>query len=314
MKAGNEMAPALEQIRLTARLRSNREPDHQPSWSCALPGHIKFQKRRNVMSDAATQTQMDHAPGTFCWIELATTDGPGAKKFYSELFGWEAQDSPIGPDMVYTMLKLNGKDVGALYQKGEMMKDVPTHWASYVSVSSADEIVAKAKSLGATIRQEAFDVMDIGRMAVITDPTGATFCIWQPKKHQGLGIKGETNSLCWNELLTNDPDKAIDFYSKLFGWKTKTDSGATPYTEIINGEEHIGGIMQIQPQMGPIPPNWGIYIAVDDCDGTAQKAVSLGGRQYVPPTDIPKVGRFAVLSDPQGAVFSIIKLGLQHDN
>ena len=113
------------------------------------------------MSDAATQTQMEHAPGNFCWIELATTDGSGAKKFYTELFGWEAQDSPIGPDMVYTILRLNGKDVGALFQKGEMMKDVPTYWASYVSVISADETVAKAKSLGATIRQEAFDVMDV---------------------------------------------------------------------------------------------------------------------------------------------------------
>ena len=264
------------------------------------------------MTDTATQTQMEHAPGSFCWIELATTDGPGAKKFYSELFGWEAQDSPVGPDMVYTMLKLNGKDVGALFQKGEAMKQVPTHWASYVSVTSADEIAAKAKALGATVVQEPFDVMEVGRMAVIADPTGAHFCIWQPKQHKGVGIKGELNSLCWNELLTNDTTKAIDFYTKLFGWKTKTDSGATPYTEITNGDEHIGGIMQIQPQMGPMPPNWGIYIAVDDCDGTAQKATSLGGRQYVPPTDIPNVGRFAVLSDPQGAVFNIIKLDLQH--
>jgi uncharacterized protein len=111
------------------------------------------------MTEAATQAQMEHAPGSFCWIELATTDGPGAKKFYSELFGWEAQDSPIGPDMVYTMLKLNGKDVGALYQKGEMMKQVPTHWASYVSVTSADETAAKAKALGAAIVQEPFDVI-----------------------------------------------------------------------------------------------------------------------------------------------------------
>jgi len=269
-------------------------------------------KGDEAMSDTATQTQLEHAPGTFCWIELATTDGPGAKKFYAELFGWEAQDSPVGPDMVYTMLSLNGKHVGALFQKGESMKQVPTHWASYIRVTSADETAAKAKALGGTVMGEPFDVMDVGRMAVITDPTGANFCLWQPRKHQGVGIKGETNSLCWNELLTNDTAKAIDFYTKLFGWKTKTDTGATPYTEIINGEEHIGGIMQIQPQMGPIPPNWGIYIAVDDCDGIAQKATSLGGRQYVPPTDIPNVGRFAVLSDPQGAAFSIIKLNLQH--
>jgi predicted enzyme related to lactoylglutathione lyase len=264
------------------------------------------------MSDTATQTQLDHAPGSFCWIELATTDGPAAKSFYTELFGWEAQDDPIGPGMVYTTLKLNGKSVGALYQKGEEMKQVPTHWASYICVTSADETAAKAKSLGGTVIMEPFDVMEHGRMAAIADPAGANFCVWQAKQTKGVGVKGETGSLCWNELLTNDTEKAKDFYTKLFGWKSKTDSGAIPYTEWINGEDHIGGMMQIQPFMGPMPPNWGIYIAVDDCDASAQKAVALGGRQYVPPTDIPNVGRFAVVSDPQGGVFNIIKLNLEH--
>jgi predicted enzyme related to lactoylglutathione lyase len=136
------------------------------------------------MTDTATQPQMGHAPGSFCWIELATTDGEAAKKFYGELFGWEAQDNPMGPGMVYTMLKLNGKDVGALYEKGEEMKQVPTHWASYVSVESADEIAAKAKSLGGAVIMEPFDVMEHGRMAVITDPTGAVFSIWQDKQHK----------------------------------------------------------------------------------------------------------------------------------
>src|SRR5215510_3256555 len=267
------------------------------------------------MSETGTQTQLEHAPGTFCWIELATTDGPGAKKFYGELFGWTSEDSPVGPDMVYTMLRLNGKDVGALYQKGEEMKQVPTHWASYIAVTSADETAAKAKALGGTVVQEPFDVMEHGRMAVIADPTGAHFCLWQPKQHKGIGVRGETNSLCWNELLTNDTEKAKDFYTKLFGWNSKTDSGGMPYTEWINGDDHIGGMMQIQPQMGPVPPHWGIYIAVDDCDGTVAKAQSLGAKTFVPPTDIPNVGRFAVLADPQGAAFNIIKLNLQdHKN
>ena len=129
------------------------------------------------MSDTATQTQLEHAPGAFCWIELATTDGPAAKQFYSELFGWEGNDTPISDGMVYTTLKLNGKDVGALYQKGEKeIKQVPTHWASYISLTNADEIAAKAKSLGGTVVKEPFDVMDVGRMAVIIDPTGAAFC------------------------------------------------------------------------------------------------------------------------------------------
>ena len=265
------------------------------------------------MSETATQTQIENAPGSFCWIELATTDGPAAKKFYGELFGWEGSDTPISEGMVYTTLKLNGKDVGALYQKGgEEMKHIPTHWASYISVTSSDETAAKAKALGGTVVMEPFDVMEHGRMAIIADPTGAHFCLWQPKQHQGIGVRGETNSLCWNELLTNDTEKAKDFYTKLFGWNSKTDSGQTPYTEWINGEDHIGGMMQIQPNMGPIPPHWGIYIAVDDCDGKVAQAQSLGGKTFVPPTDIPNVGRFAVLSDPQGATFNIIKLNLQH--
>src|SRR6266576_461164 len=202
------------------------------------------------MSDTATQAQIDHAPGSFCWIELATTDGPGAKKFYSEIFGWEAQDSPVGPDMVYTMLRLDGKDVGALYQKGEMMKDVPTAWASYISVTSADEIAAKAKALGGTVVKEPFDVMDVGRMAVIIDPTGAAFCIWQPRKHAGFGIKGAPNTVCWNELMTTDTAGASDFYTKLFGWVDNTHGGPMPYTEFKNGDTHAGGMMQIAPHMG----------------------------------------------------------------
>jgi uncharacterized protein len=265
------------------------------------------------MSEAATQTQLTHAPGSFCWAELATTDGEGAKKFYSELFGWTAQDNPMGPGMVYTMLKLNGKDVGALYEKGEMMKNVPTVWASYISVANADEIAAKAKSLGGTVMQEPFDVQDFGRMAVITDPTGATFCIWQPGTHLGYGVKGEPNTVCWNELLTTDPERAIDFYTKLFGWTADTHGGPMPYTEWKNGAEHAGGMMQIAPHMGPMPPHWGIYFAVDDCDATFQKATSLGAQAYVPPMDIENVGRFATLSDPQGAVFAIIKLAPHHE-
>jgi uncharacterized protein len=265
------------------------------------------------MSETGAQTQMEFAPGSFCWAELATTDGPAAKKFYGELFGWEADDIPVGPGMVYTMLKRDGKDTGALYEKGEMMKDVPTHWASYISVASADEIAAKAKALGATVMKEPFDVMDVGRMAVIIDPTGASFCIWQAGKRTGFGVKGQTNTVCWNELLTTDSTRAIDFYTRLFGWEANTHGGPMAYTEWMNGAEHAGGMMQIAPHMGPVPPHWGIYFAVDDCDATFQKATSLGARAFVPPMDIENVGRFSTMSDPQGAVFSIIKLTPQHE-
>jgi predicted enzyme related to lactoylglutathione lyase len=265
------------------------------------------------MSDTAAQTQLEFAPGTFCWAELATTDAPGAKKFYGELFGWEVQDIPIGPGMVYTMLQVDGKNAAALYQKDESMKEVPTHWASYISVASADETSAKAKALGGTVMKEPFDVMDAGRMAVIIDPTGAAFCVWQPGKHHGFEIKGQPNTVSWNELLTTDTARAIDFYSRLFGWTANTHGAPMEYTEWMNGAEHVGGMMQIAPHMGPVPPHWGIYCAVDDCDATFQKAKSLGARALVPPMDIENVGRFAVIQDPQGAAFSIIKLTEKHE-
>src|SRR3990172_3923120 len=115
------------------------------------------------MTEARLQEEPEFAPGTFCWVELGTTNGNAAKKFYTELFGWSFNDNPIGPDMVYTMLTLNGKDVGALYQMTSEMtsQDIPPHWLSYVSVTSADETAERAKALGATLLKEPFDVFDV---------------------------------------------------------------------------------------------------------------------------------------------------------
>lgn len=257
----------------------------------------------------ATTTQ--HAPGTFCWPELATTDQPGAKTFYTRLFGWEFTDSEMGPGEVYTMLKIGGRDVGALYnmRKEEREHGVPPHWNSYVAVANADQSAAKAKSLGGTLMAEPFDVMDLGRMAIIQDPTGAMFCIWQAKKHTGAGVLGEVGSLCWTELMTTDAGKARPFYTGLFGWKAEDKPmGPMTYTVFKNGEVPAGGMMQITKDMGPVPSNWMVYFDVSDCDATVAKATSLGAKVNVPPMDIPEVGRFAMLIDPQGAYFAVIKL------
>lgn len=254
-----------------------------------------------------------HAPGSFCWIELGTSDTDAAKKFYSGLFGWEAVDLPAGPDMVYTMLKLRGLEVGALYKlrPDQTAHGVPPHWMSYVSVSSADDSASKAKSLGATLLAEPFDVMDVGRMAILQDPQGAHFCVWQAKAHIGFRLVGETGAFGWDELWTTDTKAAADFYTALFGWTTK-ESGQIEeggnYTEWQLRGQSIGGMMKIRPEMGPVPPNWLPYFMVDDCNATADKAKSSGGKLLVPPTDIPDVGRFSVIQDPQGATFAIIKL------
>jgi len=243
-----------------------------------------------------------YEPGMFCWVELATPDAAAAKKFYMSLFGWAANDMPI-PDGVYTIFQKDGHDLGALYQN----KDVPPNWASYINVTSADDSAKKAQGLGANLVAPPFDVMDIGRMAVVADPQGATFCLWQAKKQIGATIRGETGTLCWNELMTSDPEASRDFYGSLFGWNFKP---SPEYTEISVGATGIGGMLTMTPDMQGMPPTWSPYFAVDDCDATADSAKSLGAQIYVKPTDIPNVGRFAVMADPQGAPFDIIKVAM----
>ena len=265
------------------------------------------------MTEARMQETPTFAPGTFCWVELGTTDSEGAKKFYTDLFGWSFTDNPMGPDGVYTMLKQDGKDVGGLYQLTSDMtsKGIPPNWMSYVAVTSADETAAKAKELGGTLLQDPFDVFTIGRMAVIQDPTGAVFSLWQPGTHQGAGVCNIPNSFCWNELSTKDVTKAGDFYSGLFGWgKNVQQMGPMTYTSFMNGERPAGGMYEPSPEMGDIPPHWLAYFAVTDTDAMAAKATELGGKVCLPPMDIPGTGRFAVISDPQGAAFGIIKLDM----
>lgn len=245
-----------------------------------------------------------HEPGSFCWPELATSDSAGAKAFYRGLFGWDANDSPAGPDMIYTMLQKSGKSVGALYQMGPQMQGMPPHWNIYVAVTSADAAAKKAKDLGGKILMEPFDVMDVGRMAIIQDEQGAIFSVWEAKKHIGAEVVNEPNTLCWAELDTTDTKSAEKFYTLLFGWGAKVSEN---YTEWQLGGNSIGGLMTIPKEWGPVPPNWLVYFMVTDVDGTANKASSSGGNVIVPPMDIPKTGRFAVIQDPQHAVFAVFK-------
>ncbi|HUJ23604.1 MAG TPA: VOC family protein [Bryobacteraceae bacterium] len=251
-----------------------------------------------------------HAPGCFCWVELGTTDAKAAKSFYGGLFGWQPNDMPMGPDQFYTMLRINGKDVGAMYELDKNMREmgIPPHWMQYVAVSSADESAARVEPLGGKVMKGPFDVFDAGRMAVIQDPTGAVFCLWQANRNTGIQMAGEPGTLCWSELATNDKPKAIDFYIKLFGWSMKTNP-ADPfqYTEISNQGRPMGGILKIEKEWGDVPPNWMPYFLVANCDAGAEKAKQTGGTVKIGPMDIPNTGRFAVIGDPQGAVFAIFQ-------
>lgn len=251
-----------------------------------------------------------HPTGSFCWIELATTDQTAAKSFYSSLFGWSPYDNPMGPGEFYTIFRLNGRDAAAGYtlRPEQRAQHVPPHWMIYITVENTDAAAAKAQQLGGTILAPAFDVMDAGRMAVIRDPTGAVFCPWQPNKSNGIGIAQVNGTLCWADLSTPDAKRASDFYSGLFGWQIFADpKDKSGYLHIKNGEHFIGGVPPVAHRRPGVPPHWMAYLQVDDVDATASKAKQMGASLFLAPTTMEGVGRMSVIADPQGAVFAIFK-------
>lgn len=254
--------------------------------------------------------QMNGYPhGTFCWVELSTTDTEAAKTFYSSLFGWDTEDGPV-PGGVYTMCKKGDAYVAAIQSLQDEMRSQghPPFWLSYVSVDSVDKTAAKAEEIGGKVLAPPFDVMDVGRMAVVQDPTKASLAVWEAKSHPGAGIVGEPGALCWNELATDDVDTAEEFYTRLFDWTTeKQDMDTFVYTIFSNPHRQVAGMARIMPEMGPMPPSWGVSFAVEDTDASASRIEELGGNLVLPPKDFPG-GRFAVASDPQGAFFSVVTM------
>ena len=250
-----------------------------------------------------------YAPGTFCWADLGSPDAAAAKRFYTALFGLTAEDRPMGPDAFYTMLTVDGRSVAALYQQEPAPAGTPPQWLSYISVGSVNESAQRAKELGGAVLMDAFDVLDVGRMAMVQDPTGAVVALWEPRRHAGAGLMGEPNAICWNELATTDTRRAGAFYTSLFGWSTERQPmGNGGYTMFMDAGAPRGGMMAIPPELGRVAPHWKIYFAVSDCDGSTKKAKSSGATVHVGPRDIPDTGRFSVMSDPQGAMFAVIQL------
>jgi predicted enzyme related to lactoylglutathione lyase len=251
-----------------------------------------------------------HAPGHFCWVELGTSDQAAARTFYQSLFGWETAEQPMGPGETYTLFRQGGRDVAAGYRLKPDQEGVPPHWQVYVRAASADDAAARAKELGATVLAPPFDVFDAGRMAVLQDPIGAVFSVWEARRNKGLGVVDEPGAFCWAELMAKDLPRAETFYKSLFGWGTRGDPR---YTEWTLGERSIGGMIEMQKDWGETPPHWLVYFQVEDCDRSVEKAKGLGAKVTMEPQDFPGVGRIALLNDPQGAAFYVIQLtGVGH--
>ena len=242
---------------------------------------------------------------------MGTTDQPAAKSFYQSLFGWTPADMPMGPTDFYTIFKLEGRDAAAAYtlRPEQRSQGVPPHWMLYMMAASADDAAKRAAEVGGTVIVAAFDVFDAGRMAVLQDPTGAVFTVWEPKRSTGIGIAHVDGTLCWADLSTPDPQRASKFYSDLFGWQIVTDDEDPEhnYLHIKNGEHFIGGIPPASHRQPGTPPHWLPYFNTSNCDATADKAKQMGAKLYLPPMTFENIGRFAVLADPQGAVFALFQ-------
>jgi uncharacterized protein len=238
-----------------------------------------------------------YEPGTFCWVDVATTDRPRATAFYGALFGWEADDVPGGEGTTYTRARLGGEHVAGIYELPR------PRWTSYVCVEDADATVARARELGGTVEAEPVDVGG-GRRAEIIDPAGAVVAIWEPADHIGAGRVNEVGCLCWNELTVPDFAAVDRFYADLFEWqvvRVPTPEGAPEIAAIANRVGWRNGNMRRVPDR---PGAWTPYFAVESCARVAARATERGGRTLFGPIDIPS-GRMAVLADPHGAVFGL---------
>jgi predicted enzyme related to lactoylglutathione lyase len=207
------------------------------------------------------------------------------------------------------MSQRHGHEAGAIYQMGEpdRAKGIPPHWFSYVAVANVAETTSHVAELGGTVEAGPLDVADYGRMSVILDPTGGHLGLWEAVKQPGVGIRDEPGALCWAELMTRDPARASAFFQRLIGWEPSSMSiPGGDYTVFMGEGMPKAGCMGITPEMGDVPTGWLIYFAVEDCEAAIARVNELGGRSMMGPETVPGVGRWALLADPQGAVFAVI--------
>lgn len=245
--------------------------------------------------------------GSFCWAELGSSEPAPLTRFYSELLD-------LGVCHVskwYSILRKRGRDVVAIYRLRADQEALaePVSWLAYVNVDAVDRAVARVEPRGGRLVVPPLEVYDSGRMAVIEDPSGGRLALWQAVSHAGAGLIDEPGTMCWCELNTRDADEAGVFYSDIIGWRREVKpAGDTSYTTFFLGERRVSGMLQMSEAWGEASSHWMLYFQVDDCDASAALAERLGGAILFAPCDIPPVGRFAVVRDPQGAVFSIVAL------
>jgi uncharacterized protein len=242
------------------------------------------------------------------WVELATSDPEAARDFYSKLFGWRVEVSPDPQYGGYGIAKLGEGDAAGITPK--QSPEAPNAWGLYIGADDVDTISSKVEAAGGTIAAAPFDVGDQGRMAVFRDPAGAFVSVWKANQMRGFETDAP-NAYGWAELNARGVDKALPFYAQVFGWTTRKSEmgeGQPLYTEFLIGDESIAGAWEMNPQVpSDVPSYWQVYFMADDVDAAHRRAIDLGATEMLPARDFPG-GRFAILADPQGARFGLLKV------
>jgi predicted enzyme related to lactoylglutathione lyase len=256
---------------------------------------------------AQTITALTNRPA---WIDLATSDAPAARDFYAKLFGWNLEVSEDPQYGGYATAKLGNASAGGIGPK--QTAEIPTAWSMYIGTDNVDELAKRVQAAGGTVAAPPYDVGDQGRMAVFSDPSGAFISAWQPAQMSQF-VAGKPNAFGWAELNARGLDRAVAFYETVFGWTHSTSpfGDGQEYTSFEHDGQPIAGALEMSPEIpADVPSNWLIYFTVDDVDAGFRKAIELGAREMVAPQDFPG-GRFAIVSDPQGAAFGLMTVPQQ---
>jgi len=249
-----------------------------------------------------------YTEGTPNWVDLQTPDQAAAKAFYTTLFGWSYDEQPMMDDEVYSVATLRDERVAGIAPMPHgSSADAAARWNTFLAVDDVDATASKVEPAGGNLILPPFDVVEAGRMALVADPTGAEVSLWQPRIHIGATLVNETGTLIWNELVTDRPESALAFYRAVVGLGSAAMPipGSGDYTVLQVNGDGVGGCLP--PPRPDAPNHWHVYFCVDDTDATVAQATEAGGTLLADPFDMPSVGRMAVLSDPQGAVFSVMQ-------
>jgi len=245
------------------------------------------------------------------WVDLSTTDAEDARGFYSKLFGWNLEVSEDPQYGGYATAKLGDQSVAGIGPKQEGDQS-PSAWSLYIGAEGVDELARKVQDAGGTVVAAPFDVGDQGRMAVFTDPSGAFISGWQAAGMSQF-VEGIPDAFGWAELNARGLERAVTFYETVFGWTHSEQpfGEGEVYTQFEHGGMPIAGALEMNPQIpAETPSYWLIYFTVEDVDARFARAIELSGRELVAPQDMPG-GRFAIVSDPQGAAFGILSVQQQ---